>query len=133
MTSRKRRAESISSLSPISSGSESEDVESRVYLQQDEILKPTSTGLEEDEYPIYLLEDATVYSLDGENIENLLEVDVRGRVQVRGRLTISADDSEISHCKSTGATYVNIPLTTAQCVARSTMASGSHLQARHSP
>ena len=49
---------------------------------------------------MYLLEAATVYSLDGKRIENLLDVGVKGTVEVRGRLTILPEEAEISHCKS---------------------------------
>ena len=100
MTSRQRRAHRRSSPSSNSRGNEPRDLGPQVFFRQDDVLKPTSPGLDEDDYPMYLLEAATVYSLDGERIENLLNVGVKGRVEVRGRLTILPEEAEISHCKS---------------------------------
>lgn len=99
MTSRQRRARRRSHSSPISRGNKTKDLEPRVYFRQDEVLKPTSTSLDQENYPVYLLEAATVYTPDGERIANLLDVGVKGRVEVRGRLTILPDEAEISHCK----------------------------------
>jgi hypothetical protein len=100
MTSRQRRAQRKSNASPISRGHKSKDLQPAAYLRQDEVLKPTSASLDQDNYPVYLLEAATVYTLDGERIANLLDVEVKGRVEVRGRLTILPDEAEISHRKS---------------------------------
>jgi hypothetical protein len=99
MASRQRRAHRRSSPSN-SRGNKPTDLGARGYFRQDEVLKPTSAGLDEDNYPMYLLEAATVYSLDGKRIENLLDVGVKGTVEVRGRLTILPEEAEISHCKS---------------------------------
>jgi hypothetical protein len=106
MTSRQRRARRKSSPSSTSHGRKAKDLEPRVYLRQNEVLKPTSSDLDQDNYPVYLLEAATVYSLNGERIENLLDVEVKGRVEVRGRLTVLRDEAEISHCKRTGTVFV---------------------------
>lgn len=101
MASRLRSTRGNPSPLPISSGNKASDGEPRVYLKQDDVLKPTPSGLDQDDFPMYLLEAATVYSLDGERIENLLNVEVKGRVEVRGRLTISPEEvEEISHCKA---------------------------------
>lgn len=97
MSSRQRRAQRRSNLS--SRVDTRKDGVSRVYFRQDEVLKPTAAGLDEDSYPVYLLEAATLYTVDGEDIASLLEVGVKGSVEVRGRLTILPDEAEMSHCK----------------------------------
>lgn len=99
MTSRQRRAQTRSDLSSLPHGSKLKNKEGRLYFRQDDVLKPTAPSLDEDNYPVYLLEAATVYALSGERIENLLDVGVEGKVEVRGRLTILPDEAEISHRK----------------------------------
>lgn len=102
MPSRKRRAQSISSSSSISDDDEPRHARDRVYRQEDEVLKPIGQGANQDDYPIYLLEDVTIYSADGKSLGNLLEVDLKGKLSIRGRLVISEEEEEIFHCRSFG-------------------------------
>lgn len=97
MSSRQRRAQRRST--PSSRVDTPQDGARRAFFRQDEVLKPTASGLDEDSYPVYLLEAATLYTLDGEKIASLLDVGVKGSVEVRGRLTILPDEAEISHRK----------------------------------
>lgn len=52
-----------------------------------------------DLYPCFELRDATVYDMNGESLENALNVVVRGPYIVRGHLIID-DPSQKSHSQS---------------------------------
>lgn len=89
-----------STTSTISSG-DGDGLETRDYRDENEVLKAVAKDANEETFPVYLLEDVTVYSMDGKTLESLLEVTIKGKLLVRGRLVIPKDEPEIHHCKST--------------------------------
>lgn len=53
------------------------------------VLKPINRKLEDsNEWPVFLLDDATILSGDGASLENALSVEQRGPLIARGRLVI---------------------------------------------
>jgi hypothetical protein len=97
MPPRRRRA---SNASTISSG-DGDGLETREYRDENEVLKAVAKDANEETFPVYLLEEVTVYSMDSKTVESLLEVTIKGKLLVRGRLVIPKDEPEIHHCKST--------------------------------
>jgi hypothetical protein len=57
-----------------------------------------------DDWPTFLLEDATVYLKDGVTIANLLNVEMEGLFIIRGRLVVEWGDDETKCCKICGRT-----------------------------
>ncbi|KAK4189624.1 hypothetical protein QBC35DRAFT_379721 [Podospora australis] len=58
------------------------------YIKDTTILKPASADVDSNEWPTYVLTDATVYRKDGRTIANPLLVHVEGPLVIRGHLEI---------------------------------------------
>ncbi|KAI1390973.1 uncharacterized protein F4822DRAFT_426826 [Hypoxylon trugodes] len=83
MVGRRRRAASTSTVATI-------DESAIPYFTEESILKPASVRVHTDDWPCFLLADATIYHQDG-TLANLLHVDLEGPLIVRGRLEIEKD------------------------------------------
>ncbi|KAI1437522.1 hypothetical protein GGR50DRAFT_77837 [Xylaria sp. CBS 124048] len=86
MVGRRRRAVSSSTVATI-------DQETVRFYKESSILKPVDPELHCDDWPCFLLLDATVYRRDG-TIVNQLHVDLEGPFVVRGRLELEMDNSQ---------------------------------------
>ncbi|KAL7625081.1 hypothetical protein AAE478_004295 [Parahypoxylon ruwenzoriense] len=86
MAGRRRRAASNSTVSTI-------DGTAIQYYKEDSVLKPVSARVHTDDWPCFLLTDATVYHRDG-TMANLLHVDLEGPFIVRGRVEIEKDQEK---------------------------------------
>lgn len=91
MTGRRRRFSTISV----------EDNEDKAppisYLDESLVLKSVTDIADADEWPCFLLEDATIYCKDGETMGNLLDAELDGPYRVRGRLEMEKENRK--HCK----------------------------------
>ncbi|KAI1765968.1 hypothetical protein GGR53DRAFT_243372 [Hypoxylon sp. FL1150] len=83
MVGRRRRAPSTSTVATI-------DQAAIQFYKEDSVLKPASARLHSDDWPCFLLADATVYHPNG-TLANLLHVDLEGPFIMRGRLEIEKD------------------------------------------
>ncbi|KAI2621677.1 hypothetical protein GGR54DRAFT_74841 [Hypoxylon sp. NC1633] len=83
MAGRRRRAPSNSTVATI-------DQAAIQFYREDSILKPAPTQAHTDDWPCFLLTDATVYKRDG-TLASLLHVDLEGPFIVRGRVEIERD------------------------------------------
>ncbi|KAI0122843.1 hypothetical protein BJ170DRAFT_114412 [Xylariales sp. AK1849] len=79
------RAASISTVDTI-------DEHSITYQKEDQVLRPAPPGSLSDDWPCFLLTNATVYNKHGA-MANLLLVDLEGPFMVRGLLTIEPDQA----------------------------------------
>lgn len=79
----RKRAPSVSTVATI-------DDSSIRYLRESVVLKPVSPRAHADDWPCFLLSDATVYHRNG-SMANLLHVDLEGPFIVRGRLEVERD------------------------------------------
>ncbi|KAI0166846.1 hypothetical protein GGR52DRAFT_77104 [Hypoxylon sp. FL1284] len=86
MAGRRRRAPSNSTVATV------DEAEIQFY-KEETVLKPASTRMHTDDWPCFLLADATVYHQDG-TIANLLHVDLEGPFITRGRLEIEKDQEQ---------------------------------------
>ncbi|KAI8633051.1 hypothetical protein F5Y19DRAFT_286446 [Xylariaceae sp. FL1651] len=87
MVGRKRRATSNSTVATV------DQVGVRHY-KETSILKPVSNNIHTDEWPTFLLADATVYRRDG-TLVNQLHVDLEGPFIIRGKLELEKDHESI--------------------------------------
>ncbi|KAI2470856.1 hypothetical protein F4781DRAFT_160032 [Annulohypoxylon bovei var. microspora] len=83
MAGRRRRAPSNSTVATI-------DEAAIQYYQEETVLKPASSRAHPDDWPCFLLVDATIYHRNG-TLANLLHVDLEGPLIVRGRVEIEKD------------------------------------------
>ncbi|KAI1462373.1 hypothetical protein F4805DRAFT_410373 [Annulohypoxylon moriforme] len=83
MAGRRRRAPSNSTVATI-------DEAAIQYYQEETVLKPVSSRTHTDDWPCFLLTDATIYHKNG-TLANLLHVDLEGPFIVRGRVEIEKD------------------------------------------
>ncbi|OTB07771.1 hypothetical protein M426DRAFT_317664 [Hypoxylon sp. CI-4A] len=83
MVGRRRRAPSNSTVATI-------DDSTMQYYKEDSVLKTASSKSHSDDWPCFLLTDATIYHKDG-TLANLLHVDLEGPLIVRGQLQIEKD------------------------------------------
>lgn len=60
------------------------------YYREDSVLKPVSARAHTDDWPCFLLTNATIFHKDG-TLANLLHVDLEGPLIVRGKLEIEKD------------------------------------------
>ncbi|EGR52547.1 uncharacterized protein TRIREDRAFT_74397 [Trichoderma reesei QM6a] len=88
MSGRRRRA-STSSVETV-------DGDRIHWLQEVSVVRSQPKDVSKDLYPCFELRDATVYDMNGESLENALNVVVRGPYIVRGHLIID-DPSQKSH------------------------------------
>ncbi|PTB67970.1 hypothetical protein BBK36DRAFT_1194437 [Trichoderma citrinoviride] len=88
MSGRRRRA-STSSVETV-------DGDRIRWLQETSVVRSQPKDVSKDLYPCFELRDATVYDMNGESLENALNVVVRGPYIVRGHLIID-DPSQKSH------------------------------------
>ncbi|RYP42422.1 hypothetical protein DL767_000344 [Monosporascus sp. MG133] len=80
---RKQRAPSVSTVATV-------DDNAIRYLRESTVLKPVPARAHTDDWPCFLLVDATVYHRNG-SMANLLHVDLEGPFIVRGRLEVEKD------------------------------------------
>jgi hypothetical protein len=80
---RRLRAASTSTVATV-------DEDAVKYQKENQVLRPAPPGDRPDDWPCFLLTDATVYDKNGE-MANLLHVDLEGPFMVRGLLTIEQD------------------------------------------
>ncbi|RYP24470.1 hypothetical protein DL765_000490 [Monosporascus sp. GIB2] len=80
---RKQRAPSVSTVATV-------DDNVIRYLRESTVLKPAPASAHTDDWPCFLLADATVYHRNG-SLANLLHVDLEGPFIVRGRLEVEKD------------------------------------------
>ncbi|KAI0840024.1 hypothetical protein F5Y06DRAFT_263394 [Hypoxylon sp. FL0890] len=83
MVGRRRRAPSNSTVATV-------DEAAIRYYKEESILKPVSGRVHPDDWPCFLLNDATIYHKDG-TLANLLHVDLEGPLVVRGKVEIERD------------------------------------------
>ncbi|KAH9901925.1 hypothetical protein F4778DRAFT_132080 [Xylariomycetidae sp. FL2044] len=83
MPRQRRRASSDSTVATI-------DQDDITYYKENTVLKPASSRATSDDWPCFLLADATVYHRDG-TVANLLHVDLEGPFIIRGRVEIEKD------------------------------------------
>ncbi|KAI0592845.1 hypothetical protein F4775DRAFT_580589 [Biscogniauxia sp. FL1348] len=83
MVGRRRRGVSISTVATV-------DEDAIRFYEENTILKPVSPRAHPDDWPCFLLVDATVYHRDG-TIANLLHVDLEGPFIIRGRVEVEKD------------------------------------------
>ncbi|KAI1753579.1 hypothetical protein F4782DRAFT_496883 [Xylaria castorea] len=84
MTRRTRRAASASTAAP-------DYQESVRHYKEASVLKPVSPSTHTDNWPCFLLSNATVHRHDG-SLANQLEVDLQGPFIIRGRLELEKDN-----------------------------------------
>lgn len=65
-----------------------------MYLKESSILKPLADRIDPDDWPCFLLEDATVYKPDGRRLEKLLHASEDCPLTVRGRLKLDKKDKQ---------------------------------------
>ncbi|RYP01171.1 hypothetical protein DL764_006294 [Monosporascus ibericus] len=80
---RKQRAPSVSTVATV-------DDDAIRYVLESAVLKPVPARAHTDDWPCFLLVDATVYHRNG-SMANLLHVDLEGPLIVRGRLEVDKD------------------------------------------
>ncbi|KAI0011217.1 hypothetical protein F4779DRAFT_574754 [Xylariaceae sp. FL0662B] len=102
MAGRRRRAASASTVATV-------DESTIIYYKESAVLKPVSTRVHPDDWPCFLLADATVYHRDG-TLANLLHVDLEGPFIVRGRVEIERDQDRflVSRQGKTRSHYIQI-------------------------
>ncbi|KAI1776349.1 hypothetical protein F4818DRAFT_413840 [Hypoxylon cercidicola] len=83
MVGRRRRAPSNSTVATI-------DEAAIQFYKEESVLKPASAQVHTDDWPCFLLADATVYHQNG-TLANLLHVDLEGPFITRGRLEVEKD------------------------------------------
>ncbi|KAI5924368.1 hypothetical protein F4810DRAFT_665203 [Camillea tinctor] len=86
MGGRRRRGASTSTVATV-------DDNAIVYYEENTILKPVSPRAHADDWPCFLLVDATVHHRDG-TIANLLHVDLEGPFVIRGRVEVEKDQEK---------------------------------------
>ncbi|KAI0392614.1 hypothetical protein F5Y17DRAFT_435594 [Xylariaceae sp. FL0594] len=87
MAGRRRRADSVSTVA-----SSADEAVVRHY-QESSILKPVAPDSHSDDWPCFLLSDASVHRRDG-SLVNQLHVDLEGPFIVRGRLEVEKDNEK---------------------------------------
>ncbi|KAI1096681.1 hypothetical protein F5B19DRAFT_434023 [Rostrohypoxylon terebratum] len=83
---RRRRAPSNSTVATV-------DEAALQYYQEETVMKPVSSRIHADDWPCFLLTDATVYHKNG-TLANLLHVDLEGPLIVRGKVEIEKDQEK---------------------------------------
>lgn len=63
----------------------------------DSVAFKPATSQDHNDWPIFLLESATVYTRDGTALANLLNTELQGPFVVRGKLVVERDS--IRYCK----------------------------------
>ncbi|KAI0133156.1 hypothetical protein F4776DRAFT_655075 [Hypoxylon sp. NC0597] len=86
MVGRRRRVPSNSTVATV-------DEAAIRYYKEESILKPVSSRAHPDDWPCFLLTDATIYHKDG-TLANLLHVDLEGPLIVRGKVEIEKDQEK---------------------------------------
>jgi hypothetical protein len=99
---RRHRASSTSTATSISTsaGTASNSTQIR-WVNESLLLKPRPQDVPANDWPTYVLNDATVYRKDGKTLANPLLLPLEGSVVIRGR--IEADDNVLSNRKSSAA------------------------------
>ncbi|KAI0490548.1 hypothetical protein F4859DRAFT_458358 [Xylaria cf. heliscus] len=102
MTRRKRRAPPASTATP-------EYQETARHYKETSVLKPVSPSTNTDDWPCFLLSDATVHLPNGV-LANQLEVDLFGPYIIRGRLELEKDNERylVNRQMKTDALWIQI-------------------------
>lgn len=90
------------------------------YRRETNVLKRVSPGSDVNDWPCFMLVDATVYNRDG-GMANLLNVDTEGPFTIRGRLDIESDQDDYSELSALSmmATRIDNSYTVQKSSARS--------------
>ncbi|KAI0552156.1 hypothetical protein F4679DRAFT_592658 [Xylaria curta] len=107
MARRTRRAASSSASTP--STTSTDDHNSVRHYKEASILKPVSPSTHTDNWPCFLLSNATVHRHDG-SLANQLEVDLEGPFIIRGRLELEKDNERylVNRQMKTEALWIQI-------------------------
>lgn len=62
------------------------------YIKEESILNPKPFNMPDEDWPCYVLTDATVYRSDGRTIANPLHVHLEGPMIIRGKLVVDNED-----------------------------------------
>ncbi|GAB1315041.1 hypothetical protein MFIFM68171_05251 [Madurella fahalii] len=62
------------------------------WAKESSILKPSPRGIPDNDWPCYVLTDATIYRKDGKTLANPLLVHVQGPLVIRGLLEVDDDE-----------------------------------------
>ncbi|KAK0739832.1 hypothetical protein B0T21DRAFT_382779 [Apiosordaria backusii] len=89
--------------------SESVDHDPIHYLKESAALKPIKPEVEENEWPCFVLSDATIYRKDGKTLANPLMVHAEGPLVVQGLLEIDNDTKR--YVRNPGAKPIYIEVT----------------------
>src|SRR5512142_2813418 len=85
-----------------------------VWRKETAVLRKKDADLDTDEWPIFVLNDATVYKKDRRTLANALEMDFEGPFVVRGRLDINLkDQGRYCECLRVNSAPPETPLTCA--------------------
>jgi len=76
------------------------------YFQEKAVLKYVPQEMDSDDWPIFLLEDATVFLKDGRTIGNLLHAELQGPFTVRGKLVVEKEDRLLCKCRMLGGSAI---------------------------
>ncbi|KAH6840812.1 hypothetical protein B0I37DRAFT_438240 [Chaetomium sp. MPI-CAGE-AT-0009] len=80
------------------------------WAKESSVLKPTPQNVPDNDWPCYVLTDATIYRKDGRTVANPLLVHVQGPLIVRGLLEVDEDKLVPNLVRSSVKTaYIEIP------------------------
>lgn len=82
---------------PSTSSTDEDALEVVQWKQESSVVKSVPKGVHVNDYPIFELRDAEVYSSDGNRIASALEAEIYGPLIVRGYLVIE-DAKQKTHC-----------------------------------
>jgi len=68
------------------------------YIKESSILKPRPSNVSTNDWPEYVLTDATIYRKDGKTLANPLLVQLEGSLVVRGHVEFN-DPNLLPNCK----------------------------------
>ncbi|CAJ2508176.1 Uu.00g093620.m01.CDS01 [Anthostomella pinea] len=105
MAGRRRRAASTSTVATV-------DDDAIQYYKENTVIKPAKNSTHTDDWPCFLLADATVYHRDG-TLANLLHVDLEGPFIIRGRVEIERDQERflVNRQSKTKSAWIQIQST----------------------
>ncbi len=95
---RRHRASSTSTTASTSTGAAGITNYRIRWINESSLLKPRPQDVSANDWPTYVLSDATIYRQDGKTLANPLLLPLEGSVVIRGRLEY--DESVLSNCKS---------------------------------
>jgi len=95
-TMARKAATTVASDNDASSQSQSQSQSQTArLLSEEEVLQPAPWGISTDDWPIYLLKDAVVYSKDGKTPANLLHAELEGPFSIHGKLEVDREHGHL--------------------------------------